>query len=100
VVVAIPAAACAPTEEWFIRHTSEIYNYSISNDTRQFDCVGVLPSVLTPALGSAERRGEALAREIIHGHDLDPVGRSAGDTATPEQLMTRWMCLQALAARM
>ncbi|MBI3985779.1 MAG: hypothetical protein HY343_02580, partial [Lentisphaerae bacterium] len=99
VVVAIPAAAGAPTEEWFIRHTSDIYNYSISYGTRQFDCIGVLPSVLTPSLGPAERRGEALTREIIKGHDLDPVERSAGDTATPEQLVTRWVCQQARSAR-
>jgi lysophospholipase L1-like esterase len=98
VVVAIPAEANAPTEEWFIRHYSETYNYSISYVTREFDCIGILPSVLTPELGPAARRRQDLAREIIRGHDLEPIERKAGDTSSPEQILERWLRAQAAAA--
>ncbi|MCX6993013.1 MAG: GDSL-type esterase/lipase family protein, partial [Kiritimatiellaeota bacterium] len=96
VIVAIPATANDPTEEWYIRHYSETYNGSISYEKRTFDCIGILSSVGTPQLGPVESHQQDLARAIIRGHDLDPIERKAGDTATPEQILQRWLHQQAV----
>ncbi|MBI3852077.1 MAG: hypothetical protein HY298_17605 [Verrucomicrobia bacterium] len=95
VVVAVPATATDTNEEWFIRNYSELYNSSISYVKREFDCIGILPSVFTPSLQRAERHRQDLARTIIRGHDLDPIERKAGDKSSPKQLLTRWLQEQA-----
>lgn len=87
VIVAIPASATAPTEEWYIRHYSNVYNASMGGKR----CIGVLPSVLTPKLCVAESNRQNLARAIIRGHDLDPIERKEGDTSPPEQILAQWL---------
>lgn len=91
VVVAVPATVSEANEEWFIRNYSELYNSSISYVRREFDCIGILPSVFAPDLTRSERHQQDLARTIIRGHDLDPVERKVRDKATPKQILARWL---------
>jgi hypothetical protein len=98
VVVAVPVTATDTNEEWFIRNYSELYNSTISDVKREFDCIGILPSVFTPDLKRPECHRQDLARTIIRGHDLDPIERKRGETSTPEQILARWLQQQAQAA--
>lgn len=95
VLIAIPGTANALTEEHFIRSYSGICGSATSYVTREWDLVGILPSVLTPRLNRGERGREELAREIIRGYDTGMIEREPGDESSVEEIVTRWFKRQA-----
>ena len=96
VVVAVPAGAPAPAStEAFIRSYSWVVNWALPFGRAEWDVVAALPTVQqrNPSAGSADNFVKT-ARDIILGHDVACIERSAGDTASAEELLLRWFAAQ------
>ena len=94
VVIAVPLALTpsrqAPSEAG-IRSYSWILNWSLSFGLQQWDVIGVTPSVLKAPITIDEKTPDAFARQMIFAQDLNLIAREENDTATPQQLVERWL---------
>jgi lysophospholipase L1-like esterase len=85
VILAVPANAAAATDEEFVRSYAWTLNWSLSFGHREWDCVVVHPSVVTPD-GSVPR-GE-LIRQLVHAQDLTLIDRPNDDRSSAEVLFS------------
>jgi hypothetical protein len=76
VVLAVPRAATADTQEQFIRSYAWVMNWSLSFGTAEWDCVVVHPSVIEP-----DKTGERdeLVRQLVRAQDLTLIDRAKDD---------------------
>lgn len=86
VVIAVPAAATAATDEEFFRSYSWIMNWSLSFGHQEWDCLVVHPSVATP---DAPNPRAALIRQLIKAQDLTLIDRPTGDASKTDVLFTK-----------
>ena len=87
VVIAVPAAAPAPTEmETFIRSYSAIVNLSQafgrSDGPSGWDVVAITPA------------GQGVARDIILGHDITCIKHGDGEKISADEMLLRWLRAQ------
>ncbi|MGE3777734.1 MAG: family 16 glycoside hydrolase, partial [Pirellulaceae bacterium] len=76
VLIAVPAAAEAPTDEAFVKSYSWIMNWSLSFGQREWDCLVIHPSALdSPPTASRDR----LIRELVAAQHLYLLDRTSGD---------------------
>ncbi len=96
VVIAVPASAPAPADaEAFIRSYSWVVNWALSFGRAEWDVVAILPTVQHGNLSAEQAdRFVKTARDIILGHDVAYIERSAGDAATAEELILRWFAAE------
>jgi len=87
VIVAVPTAASAATEEEFFHAYTWVINWSLGFAAGNWDCVVVLPSVAEPSQNARDRAAEERALEVIHGQDVPWLQRSPGDTAPATELL-------------
>jgi lysophospholipase L1-like esterase/pimeloyl-ACP methyl ester carboxylesterase len=88
VVLTIPDDSAAENEEQFVHAVSWIMNWSLSFGHQEWDCIVVHPSVLNP---SADPARAALVRKLVHAQHLHLIDRVAGDTATADDIIQRWI---------
>ncbi|MBT3380540.1 MAG: hypothetical protein HN742_00160 [Lentisphaerae bacterium] len=97
VLVAVPDSALLPgyDEEKLIRAYSWVVNWSLAFGRSQWDVVGILPSV-SNASGRSEPAlaTDALARQIILGHDVPVIERAQGDSASASRIVQGWLQTQ------
>jgi lysophospholipase L1-like esterase len=91
VVIAVPAAAWADSDEQFYRSYSWVLNWSLSFGPAEWDCVAVLPSVAKPELDHGERAAEDFAREVVEAQDIGWLARTDGDATPAGDLLARWL---------
>ncbi len=91
VVLAIPRAATVDSDEQFVNLYSWVMNWSLSFGLQEWDCFVVHPSVVMPG-PSAPR--DNLIRELVKAQHLSLVDREAGDAASVEDLLAKWLAQQ------
>lgn len=89
VVLAVPRAAAAPSEEAFIHHFGWIMNWSLNFGQGGWDCLVVHPDVIQPADPDPAR--DALVRQLVAAQDLHLVDRVDGDTRDVATLLAAWI---------
>lgn len=88
VLIAIPRAAKAETDEAFIKSYAWVMNWSLNFGSPTWDCVVVHPSVLD-FKGKVEGRDD-LVRRIVRSQDLHLIDRSPGNNANASSLLQDW----------
>ncbi|MFW6157175.1 MAG: SGNH/GDSL hydrolase family protein [Armatimonadota bacterium] len=91
VLIAVLAAADAPSSSRYIAAHQWVLNFSLDFGPGTWDCVPVLPSVAHPDLTDEQADREALARALISGKDLNGVEREDGDDAAAEEIFKRFV---------
>ncbi|OGV83601.1 MAG: hypothetical protein A3K19_07820 [Lentisphaerae bacterium RIFOXYB12_FULL_65_16] len=87
VVVGVPAAADAPSEEQFIRSYNWILDYALAFGRQEWDTIAILPSMTDGANTSGR---EPLARRVILSKDIGFIERPDGDTSPAADVLYRW----------
>jgi hypothetical protein len=88
VVLAVPRAATADSDEQFVNSYSWIMNWSLSFGHQEWDCFVVHPSVAAP--GPITPR-DNLVRQLVQAQHLSLVDRAAGDDASAQELLAKWL---------
>lgn len=91
VVLAVPRTAAADSDEQFVKSYSWIMNWSLSFGLQEWDCFVVHPSVA--AAGPITPR-DNLIRQLVKAQHLSLVDREAGDAASAEDLLAKWLAQQ------
>lgn len=91
VVLAVPRAATAGSDEQFVKSYSWIMNWSLSFGLQEWDCFVVHPSVAAP--GPMAPRDD-LVRQLVKAQHLSLVDRKFGDDASAEDLLAKWLAEQ------
>jgi lysophospholipase L1-like esterase len=95
IVIAVPAESLGPNDEEFYRSYSTILNRSLptgkSAGKEGWNCIAVLPSVLQPDMDQGQQVAERLALMVIRGKDIDYLTRTAGDSTSPQDMLTQWL---------
>jgi hypothetical protein len=86
VIIAVPAAATAATDEDFVRAYSWIMNWSLSFGQQEWDCLVVHPSVASP---DATHSRTDLIRQLVKAQDLILIDRPAGDASAPGAILSK-----------
>lgn len=86
VIIGIPSASTAPTDEQFFRSYSWIMNWSLSFGHQEWDCLVVHPSVTSP--GNVVPQAD-LIRRLVKAQDLMLIDRTAGDATDPADLFSK-----------
>jgi lysophospholipase L1-like esterase len=86
VVIAVPAAATAATDEEFFRSYSWIMNWSLSFGHQEWDCLVVHPSVSN---SDAQNPRSQLIRQLVKAQELTFIDRPTGDTSKIDVLFTK-----------
>lgn len=84
VLVAVPAAANAETDEEFLRSYTWVLNWSLAFGHLEWDCLVVHPDVAQPE--SQTPRGP-LIRQIVRAQDLILIDRGPDDPASPDSIL-------------
>jgi lysophospholipase L1-like esterase len=91
VMLAIPASAGAANPEEFHQHYSWTMNLSLSFGPQLWDVAVALPSAHRATLTADEQKHEAFARRLVKAQDLNIIAREAGDAASPQALLSKWL---------
>ena len=91
VVIAVPRAATADSDEQFVKSYSWVMNWSLSFGLQEWDCFVVHPSVAAP--GPIAPRDD-LIRQLVKAQHLSLVDRKSGDEASAEDLLAKWLAEQ------
>ena len=91
VVLAVPRAASADSDEQLVHSYSWVMNWSLSFGLQEWDCFVVHPSVAAP--GPLAPRDD-LVRQLVKAQHLSLVDRKAGDEASAEDLLAKWLAEQ------
>ena len=92
VVLSVPRAATADSDEQFVKSYSWVMNWSLSFGLQEWDCFVVHPSVVVP--GPAAPRDD-LVRQLVKAQHLSLVDRAAGDaSSSAEELLAKWLAEQ------
>lgn len=97
VVIAVPAAADAPTLEAFIASYTWVLNWSLSFGVAEWDGVALMPAVLDPSAQAGDFATgvrEGLTREVLAGQDIGWLDRQPGDTRPAAELLAEWLAAQ------
>lgn len=98
VIVAIPSDSAATSREQF-----DSYNWmlgtSLSFAGHDWDVVPILPSVIKAKQPDAERNSEKLALKSIQAHDIGWIARKPGDSSSSNEIVSRWLRIQATPMR-
>lgn len=78
VIIAVPVAAAAATDEEFFKSYSWIMNWSLSFARQEWDCLVVHPSVASPDI--VHPRAD-LIRQLVKAQELILIDRPAGDAS-------------------
>jgi hypothetical protein len=89
VVIAVPRAAQAETEESFIRSYAWVMNWSLNFGPPTWDCLVVHPSVWDPDPNANPR--DALVRALVRGQDLPMIDRPEGLKADASSVLREWL---------
>lgn len=87
VVLAVPAALRAGTEEEHFRHYSSLLNWTLSFGNPEWDILVILPSVTNGELATADRSAEAIAADAITGSDKAFLRRAPGDASSAKEML-------------
>lgn len=87
VVLAIPRAADADTDEQFVRSYTWILNWSLSFGHQEWDCVVVHPAVAAP---NVEGRRDQLIRRLVWAQHLDLIDRDSRDPSEAQAIFKNW----------
>ncbi len=87
VILAVPAALQARTEEEYFRHYSAVLNGALSFGRPEWDMLVVLPSVADRELAAADQSAETVAIDVISGADQAYLRRAPGDDAPAHELL-------------
>lgn len=87
VILAVPHAAAADTEEELIHSFSWIMNWSLSFGQQEWDCIVIHPSVTDINVSSPH---DHLFRRLMRAQHLDTIDRSQGDSANAQSILTTW----------
>lgn len=88
VVLAVPRAATADTQESFIHSYAWIMNWSLSFGESRWDCVVVHPAVFAADPPSA--RDDDLIRRLVRAQDLPLIDRRPGDERPATEIIGAW----------
>ncbi len=86
VIIAVPAAATAVTDEEFFRLYSWIMNWSLSFGHQEWDCLVVHPSVVTP---DGPNLRAVLIRQLVKAQELMLIDRPTGEAAAAEAIFAK-----------
>lgn len=78
VIIAVPGAASAATDEEFFKSYSWIMNWSLSFGQQEWDCLVVHPSVANP---DAKNPQADLIRQLVKAQELILIDRPAGNVS-------------------
>lgn len=92
VIVAVPRAATADSDEGFIHSYAWILNWSLSFGNQEWDCVVVHPAVFEPNAPNAELNERV--RKLVAAQDLTLIDRADGDQSTAEKITERFIQAQ------
>jgi lysophospholipase L1-like esterase len=87
VILAVPAALRAGTEEEYFRHYSSVLNWTLSFGKPEWDTLVVLPSVTEGELAAVDRSAEAIAVDVISGADKAYLRRVPGDASSAKEIL-------------
>lgn len=91
VVIAVPSTASADSDEQFVKSYSWVMNWSLSFGYQEWDCFVVHPSVAAP---SPVAPRDDLVRQLVRAQHLSLVDRAAGNTASAEEVLAKWLAQQ------
>lgn len=86
VVIAVPSAATAATDDEFLRSYSWIMNWSLSFGHQEWDCLVVHPSVVSPDIQNPRAD---LIRQLVRAQDLTLIDRPAGDASEAGEILAK-----------
>lgn len=88
VLIGVPPAATADTDEAFARSYAWIMNWSLNFGRPTWDCVVIHPSVADSESVTPPRAD--LIRRLVRAQDLHLIDRVSGDRSDPGTVITEW----------
>jgi hypothetical protein len=88
IVIAVPRAAKAKSQEAFIHSYAWVMNWSLNYGPGGWDCLVVHASVVDPDRADASR--DAITRQLVRAQDLHLVDRAADDSRSAQGIFTDW----------
>jgi lysophospholipase L1-like esterase len=89
VIIAVPAAATAPSPEQFYRSYTWVLNWSLDFGPPGWDYLVVLPSVANPAADDRAGTADSQALTVVQGQDVPWLARAETDASAASTLLTR-----------
>lgn len=92
VLIGVPPAATADSDEAFARSYAWIMNWSLNFGRPTWDCVVIHPSVADPESVTPPRAD--LIRRLVRAQDLHLIDRKTGDESKPATVVADWFAKQ------